>query len=312
MQLETYISDLLYRYDCVTVPDFGAFLSQRVSATVHNTTNAFYPPKKMLSFNEQIQTNDGLLARYIADAENIAFEEAMALIAKEVHALKSRLTQGETVSFKHIGDLEFNSEAKIQFSPSYHLNYLTDAFGLSHFVSHNVTRETYKKEAEAVEKVIPIAVTPEKRQSKSYLKYAAVAVLALTLAGFGVAKYNLNTINAHNEIAQEEAHQQLDHKIQEANFVINNPLPAVTLKVNKEAGNFHIVAGAFRIEENGDKKVEELKNEGFNARKIGVNKYGLHQVIYSSYTERRDAINALNAIKRSNNPNAWLLVKDLN
>jgi len=25
-----------------------------------------------------------------------------------------------------------------------------------------------------------------------------------------------------------------------------------------------------------------------------------------------DAINALNAIKRSNNPNAWLLVKDLN
>jgi len=312
MQLETYISDLLYRYDCVTIPEFGAFLSQRVSATVHNTTNAFYPPKKMLSFNEQIQTNDGLLARYIADAENLSFEDAMAVIAKEVKSLKSLLTEGKTISFKHIGDLVFNTEGKIQFSPSYHLNYLTDAFGLSQFVSHDVTRETYKKDVETLENVIPIAVTPEKRRARPYLKYAAIAVIALTIGGFGVANYNMNAINAHNEIAQEEANLQLEHKIQEANFVISNPLPAVTLKVEKEAGNYHIVAGAFRVEENCDKKVEELKNDGFNARKIGVNKYGLHQVIYSSFTERRAAINALNAIKRSNNPNAWLLVKELN
>ena len=76
MQLETYISDLLYRYDCVTVPEFGAFLTQRKSAEVHETTNAFYPPKKMLSFNEQIQNNDGLLAKYIADVEKIPFEIA--------------------------------------------------------------------------------------------------------------------------------------------------------------------------------------------------------------------------------------------
>ncbi|TYB74236.1 SPOR domain-containing protein [Bizionia saleffrena] len=312
MQLETYISDLLYRYDCVMVPEFGAFISQRVSATVNNTTNAFYPPKKLLSFNEQIQTNDGLLARYIADVENISFEDALVLIAKEVTALKSLLTEGKIITFKHIGDLVFNSEGKIQFTPSYHLNYLTDAFGLSQFVSHSMGRETYTKEAEAIEKVIPIADTPKRRRARPYLKYAAVGVIALTLGGFGVANYYVNSVNTHNEIAQEEANQQLEHKIQEATFVISNPLPAVTLKVEKESGNYHIVAGAFRVEDNCDKKVEELKNEGFNARKIGVNKYGLHQVIYSSFSERRAAINALNAIKRSNNSSAWLLVKDLN
>ena len=46
MQLETYISDLLYRYDCITVPEFGAFLTSRVSAKVHDSTHTFYPPKK--------------------------------------------------------------------------------------------------------------------------------------------------------------------------------------------------------------------------------------------------------------------------
>ena len=84
MQLEPYISDLLYRYECVTIPEFGSFLTQRVSATIHESTHAFYPPKKMLSFNEQIQKNDGLLAHYIADVEKIPLEEASKRIQKRV------------------------------------------------------------------------------------------------------------------------------------------------------------------------------------------------------------------------------------
>ena len=125
MQLETYISDLLYRYECVIVPDFGAFLTQRESAKVHESTNAFYPPKKVLSFNEQIQKNDGLLVHYIADVEKIPFEAALNKIQKRIKSLKSYLIQGETLSFENIGELFLNNESKIQFEPSYHLNYLT-------------------------------------------------------------------------------------------------------------------------------------------------------------------------------------------
>ena len=48
MQLETYISDLLYRYECVTILEFGSFLTQRVSATINDSTNAFLPHRKWL------------------------------------------------------------------------------------------------------------------------------------------------------------------------------------------------------------------------------------------------------------------------
>lgn len=311
MQLESYISDLLYRYECVTVPEFGAFLTQRVSATIHESTNAFYPPKKKLSFNEQIQANDGILTHYIADVEKIPFEEASKKIEKRVKSLKSYLTQGETISFENIGDLTLNNEGKIIFEPSYHLNYLTDAFGLSQFVSPSVNREVYKEAVQEIEKVVPIAVTPEKRKSRSYLKYAAVAVVALTLGGFVASNYYVNNINTQNQIAQEEANQQLESKIQEATFVIDNPLPAVTLNVKKQTGNYHIIAGAFRVEENSDKKLEELKALGYDARKIGQNKYGLHEVVYASYEDRLEALNALREVKRNHNPAAWLLVKEL-
>ena len=311
MQLETYISDLLYRYECVIVPDFGAFLTQRESAKVHESTNAFYPPKKVLSFNEQIQKNDGLLVHYIADVEKIPFEAALNKIQKRIKSLKSYLIQGETLSFENIGELFLNNEGKIQFKPSYHLNYLTDAFGLSQFVSPSVTREVYKEEVEELEKVIPLAFTPEKRKARPYLRYAAVALIALTVGGLGMSKFYVNQIETHNQLAQEEANTQLEHKIQEATFIIDNPLPAVTLNVDKQTGRYHIVAGAFRVEENSAKKVNQLQKLGYDARIIGVNKYGLHEVVYESFEDRIEALQALRKIRYTHNKAAWLLVKEL-
>ncbi|GAA4967225.1 SPOR domain-containing protein [Algibacter aquimarinus] len=307
MQLETYISDLLYRYECVTIPDFGAFLTQSASARIEETSNAFYPPKKVLSFNEQIQKNDGLLANYIADVEKIPFEIATKKIEKRVKILKAYLTQGETLTFNNIGEIAFNPEGKIMFEPSYHLNYLTDAFGLSQFVSPSINREVYKEDVENIEKVVPITVTPEKRKSRPYFKYAAVALIALTLGGLTASNYYVGQIEKHNQLAQEKATQQLDNKIQQATFNLN-PLPAITLNVTKQSGNYHIVAGAFRIEENCDKKIKELKANGFNARKLGINKYGLHEVVYGSYETGKEALEAVREIRKTHNKDAWLKV----
>jgi hypothetical protein len=293
------------------VPDFGAFLTQAVSAKINSETNTFYPPSKVVSFNEQLKNNDGLLASYIADVEKIPYESAVKKITKRTKNLKSYLAQGETIVFKNIGEIVLTNEGKISFEPSNSLNYLTDAFGLSQLVSASVTREVYKEEVEALEEAIPLTITPEKRKNRPYLRYAAIALIALTLGGFAASKYYVGQIEQHNQMAQEEANKQIDSKIQEATFIIDNPLPSVTLNVTKQSGNFHVVAGAFRVEANCDKKLKELRKLGYNARKIGINKYGLHQVVYSSYDTRSEAQKALYSIRRNNNPDAWLLVKKL-
>lgn len=308
MQLETYISDLLYRYECVVIPEFGAFLTQRESAKIHESTNTFYPPKKVLSFNEQIQKNDGLLVHYISDVEKIPFETALNKIQKRIKSLKSYLIQGETLTFANIGEIFLSKDGKIQFEPSYHLNYLTDSFGLSQFVSPDVTREVYKEE---LEEAIPLLITPEKRKERPYLRYAAIALIALTIGSLGMSKFYVNQIENHNQLAQEEANKELESRIQEATFVIDNPLPAITLNIDKQEGRFHIVAGAFRIEQNSFKKVEQLQKLGYNARKIGVNKYGLHEVVYESFEDRVEALRALRKIRYNHNKAAWLLIKEL-
>jgi hypothetical protein len=312
MQLETYIGDLLYRYDCVTVPGFGAFLTHRVSAIVHESTHTFYPPKKVLSFNEQLQNNDGLLANYIAEVEKIPYAEATNKISKQIKSIKSYLVEGETIQFENIGELILNADGNIVFAPSSHINYLTDAFGLSHFSSIDITREVYKETAKAVEETAPIALAPEKRSTNTnWLKYAATAIILLGLGGFGAASYYDSTIENHNQLAQEQANEQLDAKVQEATFIISNPLPAATLSLDKQSGNYHIVAGAFRVEANSNKKVNQLRNKGYKARKIGANRYGLHEVVYASFENRADAQHELYKIRREHNRDAWLLIKKL-
>ena len=84
MKIELYIAQLLYRYQCVTIPGFGAFLTEIQSAKLNESTNSFSPPKKMIAFNANLKNNDGLLANHIALAEKTSYEYAVSKIQYEV------------------------------------------------------------------------------------------------------------------------------------------------------------------------------------------------------------------------------------
>ena len=309
MQIDSYISDLLYRYECVILPDFGAFLTQYQSAQIQENTLAFNPPKKKLSFNSQLLDTDGLLANYIAQTEMIPHEQASSKIASYVRKLWDGLHLGETQELKNIGSFSLSADNNLLFEPTYHFNYLTSSFGLSSFTTQTVAREVYKEQVTALEEKAPIAITPERRNT-GWLKYAAIALIGLSIIGAGYTY--VKDVEAHNLASQEEAKELLDTKIQEATFVIDNPLPAITLELIQPQGNYHVIAGAFRMPENAQKRVQQLRTKGYKARQIGANKYGLHQVAYGSYANPQEALQELHAIRKADNREAWLFVKDLN
>ena len=85
----------------------------------------------------------------------------------------------------------------------------------------------------------------------------------------------------------------------------------MNVTVPKQKGKYHVIAGAFRIEANAEKKMAQLTQRGFTPRLLGTNKYGLHQVVFSSHEDRIEALQALRTIKATENKDAWLLVKDI-
>lgn len=311
MKIEQYISQLLYRHQCVTVPGFGAFLAEIQSAHLHENTHSFYPPKKLISFNSHLKNNDGLLANHIAQAEKTTYDSAVASIESEVVIWKSILEVNERFTLKNVGELSLNSEKNLVFSPSENINYLKESFGLNSFVSPAVKRETYKQEVEIIEEKAPIVFTPEKRQARPYLKYAAIFVLALTATGSIGFKLYQNHVEQQTLLVETAVQKQVQNKIQEATFFIENPMPSVTLTVKEEKLAYHVVAGVFRNEENAQRVYDELTAAGFKARRIKPNRHGNFPVLYGSYTTYAEAQQAMSDIHKSTSKDAWLMVKEL-
>ena len=297
------------------VPELGAFLTQMESAIIHEDTNIFSPPSKTISFNEKVLTNDGLLVSYIADAEKMSYEDILKQVIERTNDWKNKLQKGERITLTNIGELWLSSDHKIQFQPHYKVNYLSSSFGLSSFVSTTVIREVLKEEVVAMEEAIPFIITTEKRQAYSfrpYLKYAAITLLALSTGLTGLRFHNEN-INK-NELVQQQATEEVSKHIQEATFFDMEPLefPSISLNARikmKNVRTHHIVAGAFRIKKNADRKIRLLKRQGYNAAYIGTNTFGLHQVSYDTYTDTNEALNALKLIKQTDSADAWMLSK---
>lgn len=313
MKMDHYISQLLYRYQCVTVPGFGAFLTEAQPARLHENTHTFYPPKKLVSFNAYVKNNDGLLANHIAQSEKMSYEIALAAIENQVAAWKSKLQDFGAISLKNIGEIALNSEKNLVFTPYDQPNYLTASFGLSSYVSPAVKREAYKQEVEALEEKAPIAFTPERR-SNPFVKYAAVFVLGaglLAASGYFGNEYYQNRIDRETLAVQSKVQQQVNQKIQEATFFIANPLPSVTLTVAEGKMPYHIVAGAFRSEQNAINYYNKLLRLGYPAKRAPQNKHGMYPVIYGSYMSYSEAQKDMRTIQRKHNEDAWLLIQEL-
>ena len=291
MTVEKYINELLYRYDCVIVPNFGGFITNKIGAKVNSFTHTFHPPTKQITFNTHLKQNDGLVVSYIAAVENISFEKALAKINASVASWNESLKNGAVV-FENIGAIAFNEEKQLIFEPQKEHNFLTNSFGLSTVsspaIKHPVPANTSKS-------VIPL-----------FAKYAATAVVLLSL-GFIVR-------NGYQERQQEQKYasqkEAIDKKIQAATFVISNPLPTISLQVTKESPkSFHVVAGSFQFPENAEKKLKQLKKKGYNATILGLNKWGLTQVAFDSFYSRKEALAILTTIKKEVSKDAWILAK---
>lgn len=134
MTLANYISDLLYRYECVIIPNFGGLVSNEISASVNHYTHTFHAPSKKLTFNSNLKNNDGLLANYIASSENISYSKAVSFINSETESWNSRLLNDE-LEIENIGTFSRNNNGQLIFEPKTTVNYLTSSFGLDSYVS---------------------------------------------------------------------------------------------------------------------------------------------------------------------------------
>jgi hypothetical protein len=192
MKLEQYISELLYQYDCVVVPGLGGFIANYKSATIQSVQNTFSPPSKSISFNKNLNANDGLLANLIAQKEAVNFDLAIKKIEEAVSTINKDLKLKKRVLLTDIGTLFLDAENRTQFEPQNSINYLLGSYGLAVFQKQPIQRATIEEKItkEFVDRTAPLIVV-KNNNTKKWAYAAAIVVLAFG-AGWMTNNADLN------------------------------------------------------------------------------------------------------------------------
>ena len=182
MRLEFYIIDLLFRHDCVIVPELGAFVAQSYPAELEPSTRMFRPGRKQLAFNSGMRRSDGLLIDYVSRTNTWSYERATQELKKAVRQWRNELAQGKKIRLEYIGQL-YTEDGNIQFLPSLESNYQLDSYGMGMFYVHpiNALKSAPRSKAKKTQKKEEISF-PDAAKASSWRQWRWAAVFIPVLA----------------------------------------------------------------------------------------------------------------------------------
>ena len=170
--ITNYLKELLNDNECVIIPEFGAFISKRHSATIDYANHRFLPPYKEIVFNDKLKNDDGILADFISKKENISKEEASNKIHEFVNQSVAILDVNSELELVDLGKF-ININGNFIFNAKDDINILGDSFGLTEFNYQPVFRtETYQ--------VIKEKIVVEQKEKNTDYTLAVESVEELT------------------------------------------------------------------------------------------------------------------------------------
>jgi hypothetical protein len=314
------IKDLLILHDCVIIPNFGAFVGNQLSASMHPVTHLILAPSKKLLFNKNITQDDGLLISKLMNNFGLLYQEAKQAIADYVAFAQLKLANGEAFQIEEVGEIKPDAEQNWVFKQVEDFNFSVHAYGLSAVHIQPVIRaaKTPEKEESNIKPLYPekeVSQTYGRRNSVSYLKYIIAPAIAASV--FAVLQIFTPSITNNDFAEFGLVGNSKDQKIEKIADIkkINiyktrkSTMQQSTANFMLETAKFYPVAASFASLENANKHIEELKEMGFNSLIIDRTPIGLYRVGYGEFTSFTSANRELEAIRKSINTEAWLLVK---
>jgi hypothetical protein len=179
-QITKIIAEMLYKHDCVIVPQLGGFVARHHSASFSKGQDMILPPSKQVLFNKNLIHNDGLLVNALSEKANLSYSESLKLIEDYKDYILSLLNTKNRFELDQLGLLYLDSEKILRFEQKIDVNFLIDSFGFEPVIAQfiPIQDETHKI---ALEKFVDRKETPitsKPKKTKSYLKMAAITIAA--------------------------------------------------------------------------------------------------------------------------------------
>jgi nucleoid DNA-binding protein len=316
VDITAFIRELLFGHDCVIVPGFGGFVGNYSPARIDRSTDTFYPPVKQISFNRNLNHNDGLLVGRISGSSNINYGDARNLVDEFVSDIRRKLEKGEKIVFDNIGSFINNHEGNIQFEPDKNVNYHLDAYGLESFQC--LPLEGY----DARKRIIrSFEKDPVRKASIRKILWRAAIIVPLLSLMVGVSlkteifktKAETTTMNPlvtaefeNNRKAVDEGSSVDMPKVEEKAKLASDEAaaPEVVVPVASDTYTYYIITGSFKSEENAVSQVNMLKQEGFVPEIITTGN-GFYRVCSMTCKDQNTALTKKDSIAEKF-PGTWI------
>ncbi len=329
MEVNKYIAQLLYKFDCVILPDFGGFVANYKAASIDYVNHNFYPPRKEILFNKNLDKNDGLLINHISQLERIEYIKSKNIVVGFVNETIKKLNNGEKVVFDGIGVFYYDKHKNLQFEPNTSQNFLLQSYGLSsfHFPALENEKDTgLKQKTIYLHKNEDLSI---RRKNIRRIVVAASIVLALSIvntnrnnfnnqsginpfSGFGTTDNQNYTVSKDVKANSDNDYIVSAKEVKEKTLIKNNEKADKTTELakvkNTAVKKYYLIAGSFSDDYNAKKFTKELIQLGYNALMLKPDR-GRFRVAFATYINKSDALRELKKIRATKASSAWLLAK---
>jgi nucleoid DNA-binding protein len=277
VDVTAYIRELLFGHDCVVVPGFGGFIGNYAPARIDKSTGTFYPPVKQISFNRNLNNNDGLLLGRISASGEINYGDTRSIVEEFVTGIKKKLEKGEKVVFDHIGSFVNNHEGNVQFEPDRSANYHLDSYGLEPFKC--LPLEGYdvrKRVAQHIEKDPLKQLLVRKIIWRAAIIVPLLALIVAVPLKTDLFKGKLESTTMNPLVSAEfennrKAVDEVNNNVETPK--LNDITPTITEKTTKaeiiipavrESNSYVVITGSFKSKENAELQLNTLIEDGFS------------------------------------------------
>lgn len=167
-----HIEYLVRRHDCVVIPSWGAFIAHHQAARFDDAASLYMPPVRQISFNVNVDYDDGLLTASIARKLGITFSKAAKIVAQEVDAMKCQLDADGEISLGSVGRFIAQEGSTPLFEPSTEIKRF-ESMGLMPVEAKPIIEQTLEEEAPAQK---PAPTLPRRIGLRALKIAAAIAV----------------------------------------------------------------------------------------------------------------------------------------
>jgi nucleoid DNA-binding protein len=319
VDITAFIRELLFGHDCVIVPGFGGFIGNYTPARIDKKSGTFYPPVKQISFNRNLNHNDGLLVGRISGTSGINYGDARSMVEEFVSEIRRKLEKGEKVVFDHIGSFINNQEGNIQFEPDRSSNYHLDSYGLESFQlspleGYNVRTRITRTASKDPERMVSMRkILWRAAVIVPLLSVLVIIPLKTDLFRSKVETTNMNPLvsaefEQNKKAVDEEVKTEEAKTAENITAVVEAPPETVVAEppVN-EANVYFLITGSFKSEENAVTQVNTLKAQGFTPE-IVVAPNGFFRVCALACSDMNTALSKKDSIA-AEFPGAWISKK---